>query len=119
MWGWDVSGRAALPVLTYMETHSLLKGKQASLAIELISTFSQGMGTNQWGRNGMPEEIRQKRVDLASEISNLNKGQVMLLAEECPICHTQGVLFVPYGDQIACVDCVAKENGEDNAESHP
>lgn len=60
------------------------------------------------------EENKQDEAEWAEvTLPAFNEAaQLMLLAEECPICHIFGGLFVPYGDRIACVDCVAKENGE-------
>ena len=51
-----------------------------------------------------------------SEFENLDEygGQVQLRNDiVCPVCLRRDGLFIHYGDGFMCVDCVAKENGED------
>jgi hypothetical protein len=71
MYHWDASGRTAIPVLKYMAKHSLLKREQALLGLRLVETHSTG-APNQWGKQGMPDEIVQLRAELAAAISRLN-----------------------------------------------
>lgn len=110
MWGWDVSGRTAIPVLEYMATNSLTKREQASLALQIIATFSVGT-TNEWGSKGMPKEVREMRESLAQRISALNKP----VFEVCVVCGRGDVVLLEYpGGGLICVTCQANEHGEGN-----
>jgi hypothetical protein len=67
-YGWRVTCQQARRVLENCLPHFHIKKEQAELAIALMKT------QRRWGRNGMPQEVREQRWEIRNKLSGMKGG---------------------------------------------